>query len=123
MRAIRARYDGVRRNPFNEAECGNHYARAMAAWSQVLAWTGFRYSAVTRTMTFGQREGLHFWSNGYAWGTCRIRLGKIGISVHLKVLFGKVKLRHVEVTGIGTKTLPRERTLAKGGRLQVSVKA
>jgi len=29
---IRARYDGAKRSPFDEAECGHHYARAMAAW-------------------------------------------------------------------------------------------
>ena len=40
---IRARYDGERRNPWDEAECGSHYARAMAAWSVVLAISGFRY--------------------------------------------------------------------------------
>jgi uncharacterized protein (DUF608 family) len=40
---IRRRYDGERRNPWDEAECGHHYARAMAAWSAVLALSGFRY--------------------------------------------------------------------------------
>lgn len=34
---IRSRYDGKKRNPFNEAECGHHYARAMAAWAEWLA--------------------------------------------------------------------------------------
>ena len=33
VRNIRARYDGAKRNPFDEAECGHHYARALAAWS------------------------------------------------------------------------------------------
>ena len=33
VRDIRARYDGIRRNPFDEAECGHHYARALAAWT------------------------------------------------------------------------------------------
>ena len=33
VRDIRARYDGAKRNPFDEAECGHHYARALAAWS------------------------------------------------------------------------------------------
>ena len=42
--AIRARYDGRRRNPFDEAECGHHYGRAMASWTAVLGadW-GFHY--------------------------------------------------------------------------------
>ena len=38
--AIRARYDGRKRSPFDEAECGHHYARAMASWAAVLAWPG-----------------------------------------------------------------------------------
>ena len=71
--AVRARYDGRRRNPFDEAECGHHYGRAMASWTGILALTGFRYSGVLRALTFAARPGRHFWSNGYAWGTCRIR--------------------------------------------------
>lgn len=35
---VRNRYDGSRRNPFNEVECGHHYARAMASWGLVEAW-------------------------------------------------------------------------------------
>ena len=30
--------DGRKRNPFDEAECGHHYARALAAWSVLKAW-------------------------------------------------------------------------------------
>ncbi|HEY1341111.1 MAG TPA: GH116 family glycosyl-hydrolase, partial [Bryobacteraceae bacterium] len=40
---IRRRYDGERRNPWDEAECGHHYARAMASWSGILALSGFHY--------------------------------------------------------------------------------
>ena len=38
VRDIRSRYDGRKRNPFDEAECGHHYARALAAWSVLKAW-------------------------------------------------------------------------------------
>ncbi|MDX9948019.1 MAG: hypothetical protein RBS38_11685 [Bacteroidales bacterium] len=44
---FRNRYDGGKRSPFNEAECGHHYGRAMASWSAVLAPSGFNYSGVT----------------------------------------------------------------------------
>ena len=40
VRDIRSRYDGNKRNPFDEAECGHHYARALAAWSVFKACEG-----------------------------------------------------------------------------------
>ena len=43
VRNVRARYDGERRNPWNEPECGHHYARAMSSWSTLLAASGFHY--------------------------------------------------------------------------------
>lgn len=43
--AVWDRYDGRRRNPYNEIECGDHYARAMAGWSTVEAMAGLRYDA------------------------------------------------------------------------------
>jgi uncharacterized protein (DUF608 family) len=68
VRAVRNRYDGERRNPWNEVECGNHYARALASWSLLLALSGFRYSAPERTMGFDPRIGgekfVSFWSVG-----------------------------------------------------------
>lgn len=38
VRDIRSRYDGKKRNPFDEAECGHHYVRALAAWSVLKSW-------------------------------------------------------------------------------------
>ena len=38
VRDIRSRYDGRKRNPFDEAECGRHYARSLAAWSVLKDW-------------------------------------------------------------------------------------
>ena len=29
-------------NPFNEIECGDHYARALASWGVLLGLAGFR---------------------------------------------------------------------------------
>jgi uncharacterized protein (DUF608 family) len=68
VRAVRNRYDGERRNPWNEVECGNHYARALASFSLLLALSGFRYSAPERSMSFDPRSGEAefkcFWSVG-----------------------------------------------------------
>ncbi|NQT01079.1 MAG: hypothetical protein HQ580_03575, partial [Planctomycetes bacterium] len=89
---IRERYDGCRRSPFNEAECGHHYARAMASWAAVLAMTGFGYSGVEKSMTFAAQDGEFFFSNGYVWGTCSIKKNRKDIQVELSVLHGQLHL-------------------------------
>jgi non-lysosomal glucosylceramidase len=103
--AVRARYDGLKRNPFDEAECGHHYARAMASWGAVLALSGFRYSAVTQTVTLAPREGMCFWSNGYAWGTYRIKDKGDCFRVKLQVLHGTLALRALVLCGYGQSDL------------------
>jgi hypothetical protein len=51
VRAVRDRYDGTVRNPFNEYECGHWYARAMASYALLYGLTGVRYDRVERTFT------------------------------------------------------------------------
>jgi hypothetical protein len=114
--AIRERYDGRKRSPFDEAECGHHYARAMASWAAVLALTGFHYSAVAGKMSFAARAGTHFWSTGRAWGTCtQVGAGE-KYDVTLDVMGGQVSLRAFELTGVGGVDLDSVRKLQAGQR-------
>ena len=106
IRSIRERYDGAKRSPFDEAECGHRYARAMAAWAAVLALTGFHYSAVTKALAVGPREGTFFWSNGYAWGTYALTLRDSGAAVELDCLGGSIGISALEIRGIGRLALP-----------------
>jgi hypothetical protein len=50
--AVWARYDGRRRNPFNEIECGDHYARSLAGWSALQALAGFTHDGPAGAYTF-----------------------------------------------------------------------
>jgi len=120
--AIRARYDGQRRNPFDEAECGHHYARAMASWAAVLALTGFHYSAVEQAMKFAPAEGLHFWSNGYAWGACRIKMGKGAAKVKLDVLHGSLALKRFTLSGWGEAEFDAPRRIAANESIALKVR-
>jgi uncharacterized protein (DUF608 family) len=52
LRGLWARHDGRRRNPYNEIECGDHYARAMAGWSVLEALAGFRQDTHTAAIEF-----------------------------------------------------------------------
>jgi uncharacterized protein (DUF608 family) len=98
---IRARYDGQKRSPFDEAECGHHYARAMASWAAVLALSGFHYSAVEKTMKFAAQEGQFFWSSGYAWGTVQINCPDGKWQAKLRVLGGYLAIERFILKGIG----------------------
>jgi len=114
--AIRARYDGMKRSPFDEAECGHHYARAMASWAAVLALTGFHYSAVTQTLRFAASPTpcRWFWSTGTAWGLCEQTPGEREAKVTLSVTKGRLTLRTLTLEGFGTLTLPVVQTLSEG---------
>ena len=98
---IRARYDGEKRNPWDEAECGHHYARAMAAWSGFLALSGFRYHGPTGAVTAMPRvphENFRcFWASGTGWGT--FALSPAGLE--LKILHGSLACRSCEFPGSG----------------------
>jgi len=94
---IRARYNGSRRNPFDEAECGHHYARAMASWTSVLALSGFHYSGVEKQIKFTDRPGIYFWSNGSAWGSCEISNSDGRLEVDFSVLHGEILLESFHI--------------------------
>ena len=97
IQSIRERFDGMKRNPFSEPECGHHYGRSMISWAVLLAWSGFHYSAVTRTMEFGEKTGSFFWSNGYAWGSCWIVEDKT--KAYLTISYGTVELDYFGIKG------------------------
>ncbi|MBN1399442.1 MAG: hypothetical protein JXA74_01320 [Anaerolineae bacterium] len=118
---IRTRYDGERRNPFNEAECGHHYARAMTSWAAVLALTGFHYTAVEQRMAFAAKGGRHFWSTGCAWGICEITLQDDEAEISLDALGGALSLRQFALTGFGQALCEAPLQVAPGRPLHMTL--
>ncbi len=114
IKNIRNRYDGRKRSPFDEAECGHHYGRAMASWSAQLALTGFHYSGVTKEITFGNITGQYFWSNGYAYGTVEVSGNEGSKQIKLNVLNGRLEFSKVSLDGYGTKSFKELKTLNSG---------
>lgn len=104
LKDIRSRYDGRKRNPFNEQECGDHYVRSMASWGAVIACTGFQYHAVERTMEVrsSKKQATFFWSNGYAYGTITQQQSEANKDVLLSVLEGELLLDRFTLTGWGS---------------------
>ena len=106
IRSIRDRFDGAKSNPFSEPECGHHYARSMASWASVIALSGFHYSAVDKQMQFTSAPGTYFWSNGYAWGMCRISDGE----ATLEVLRGTLGIERLRIGDVTVKTKKKQLT-------------
>ncbi|WP_052487378.1 GH116 family glycosyl-hydrolase [Gordoniibacillus kamchatkensis] len=130
VKSIRDRYDGQRRNPWNEFECGSNYARSMASYGLLLALSGFEYDMVNGHIGFNPRwpesDFRCFWSLNEGWGEVRCSGGKI----ELEVMRGELRLssfgsglllgRDVKDVTIGGNSVSFERS---EGRLAFRAKA
>ncbi len=123
IRNIRDRYDGKKRSPFDEAECGHHYGRAMASWSAILAMTGFHYSAVDRSMSFKPIGGKYFWSNGYQYGTVEIKDQGKHKTVILNILGGELTLNSFVLNGFGQADFADGKTIKTGQPVEFEVES
>lgn len=117
IKNIRDRYDGQKRNPFDEAECGHHYARAMASWASVVQQSGFRYSAVDKTLRFTNKKGNYFWSNGSAWGMCKIGDNQVTLSVK----DGQIELKDLILGNTLIQTFKSSRILKEDENLRLAL--
>lgn len=126
IKGVRDRYDGIPRapmprNPWNEIECGGHYARAMSSWSLLLALSGWGYDSMTRALTLtpprapGDFRG--FFSSPQGWGTLtqeregadrrkrialHVREGRFDLA-SLSLEEAAVSVQSVEIAGPGGK--------------------
>ena len=83
--ATRSRYDGKVRNPWNEYECGNYYARAMSSYALLAAISGFQYSPVDQKLVlspkFDHQPFCTFFSTASGWGTITINQDQVEINL------------------------------------------
>jgi len=98
VKAVRDRYDGEKRNPWNEFECGSNYARSMASYALLLALSGFEFDMVKGYMAFNPawtENGRFkcFWSLGEGWGTFDMKPNRIAIMVE----YGRLKINALKL--------------------------
>ena len=98
---LRDRYSGDRRNPYNEIECGDHYARAMAGWSVLEAISGVRYDATAHAFSLVEASGR---TNSRlplitatGWGSIVQQAGPDGYRIQMDADYGVVVVRSVAV--------------------------
>ncbi len=102
-KAVRDRQDGEARNPFNEIECGSHYARSMSNYGYLPALSGMRYSAPERTLWWSpalrRGEFRCFFSVEGAWGVISEAKTDAGLAVTIEVREGSLSLDRLVVDG------------------------
>jgi uncharacterized protein (DUF608 family) len=106
---IRARYDGEKRSPWDEAECGHHYARAMASWTSFVALSGFQYDGAEASVVAIPRVPYKkfncFWATATGWGTFSYRpTAGNGTRFTIQVLAGTLPFRSCTIAGAGSST-------------------
>jgi len=95
VRELRKRYDGKKRNPYDEYECGHWYARAMASYAYLFALTGARYDAVSKTLHLEPRirgDFRAFLCTASGYGTVGVKNGK----PFLEVASGRIDVDRIE---------------------------
>jgi len=143
-RAVHDRYHASRRNPWNEIECGDHYARSMASYGVYLAACGFEYHGpaghlgfaprLTRPATPGAPSTFKCaFTTAQGWGTFEQRTEDGREGAELLVKWGSVRLRtlafpvaapgrasSVQVK-LNNTLVPSDYTLA-GNRMRIALK-
>ena len=96
-RAVHDRYGASRRNPWNEIECGDHYARSMASYGVFLAACGFEYHGPKGHIGFAPRltpeDFKAAFTSAEGWGTYRQKTGDTRHEVEIALKRGTLYVR------------------------------
>lgn len=100
VHAIRNRYDGEKRNPWNEIECGSNYARPMASFALLPIFSGFAFDVPKMHIGFSPLIAGDFrcmWNLGTGWG----EYSRTESEHKITVAAGVLELASICLAGIG----------------------
>jgi non-lysosomal glucosylceramidase len=94
---IEQRYHPAKHNPYNEVECGDHYARAFASWGVYTALAGYEYHGPKGHLGFAPATSPEDFSAAFTcaegWGTfTQKRKGKTQ-NEEIEVRWGRLRLK------------------------------
>jgi non-lysosomal glucosylceramidase len=101
MKAVHERYNGSKRNPYDEVECSSHYARSMASYGTYLAACGYHYHGPKGELGFDPK--IHpedfkcAFTTAESWGTFIQKISNEGQENMLKIEYGKLKLKSFSI--------------------------
>lgn len=123
-RSIHDRYHAHKRNPFNEIECSDHYARAMASYGTFISACGFTYHGPKGHIGFNPRISPQKFKAPFTvaegWGTYT-QERQNNKQVHtLLMKFGTVKLRRISLFKLDDQTVKEVIAIAGKQRIPVT---
>lgn len=91
VKAIRDRYDGIKRSPWNEIECGYHYVRSLSSFSLLLSINGQVCDLPNNRVLFSPTLNENFTSFficGKCWGIIEFKIINEKKELFTKILYG-----------------------------------
>ena len=96
-RAVHDRYHASKRNPWNEIECGDHYARSMASYGIYLAACGFENHGPKQLIGFAPKLSPENFKCAFTspegWGSYSQKSDGGKLQAAIAVRWGKLKLK------------------------------
>jgi uncharacterized protein (DUF608 family) len=100
-RMIHDRYHAAKRNPFNEIECSDHYARAMASYGTFISACGFDYDGPNGSIKFAPKLNPRKCKVPYTaangWGSYEQNQNEHSFTAKLHVAYGSLGLNKIAV--------------------------
>lgn len=101
VKGVHSRYDGTKHNPWNEIECGDHYARAMASYGVLHAVQGYWYDGPKGVMGFDPKlrpdDFVGFFTSAEGWGNI-VQTRSVGKQTNrVEVKYGRLFLDKLQV--------------------------
>lgn len=123
-RAIHDRYHAAKRNPYNEIECSDHYARAMASYGTYLNACGYYYHGPKGILGFAPKLQPADFKTAFTaaegWGSYQQQIAAKGSETNfraaLSIKYGQLELKEFKVE------LPKALALKSNKLLKITVR-
>ncbi len=126
-KVIHDRYNALKRNPFNEIECSDHYSRSMASYGVYLASSGFEYHGPKGSLTLAprlQKEDFKAaFTTAEGWGSFQQKITDTKQELTLKMAYGSLKLNSLSLAPKTKTKTKRIKIKLNGKKLSCTSKA
>lgn len=101
-RAVHERYAAEKRNPYNEIECSDHYARSMASYGVFIAACGFTYHGPKGQIGFSPKITPNnfkaCFTAAQGWGAFEQQIHRKGLTAQIDLHYGSLTINKINLT-------------------------